>query len=69
MTVPSAHLDLRDPGPTDVLGGVDALRLWELLRRARTPTEAGVSRTRATFGWTRSATSSIASARRVEPNR
>jgi DNA-binding NarL/FixJ family response regulator len=42
MTAPSAHLDIRDPGLTDVLGDVDALCLWELLRRARTPTEAGV---------------------------
>jgi DNA-binding NarL/FixJ family response regulator len=42
MTDPPPPLDIRDPGLTDVLGDADALSLWELLRRARTPTEAGV---------------------------
>jgi len=44
MTAPSAHLDIRDPGVTDVLGDVDTLCLSELLRRARTPTEAGLAK-------------------------
>lgn len=40
MSEPSPPLDIRHPGLTDVLGDVDALSLWELLRRARVPTPA-----------------------------
>jgi hypothetical protein len=42
MTARSAHPDIRVPGLTDVHGDADALCLSELLRRARTPTDAGV---------------------------
>lgn len=34
-------LDIRDPGLTDVLGDDDALSLWEMIRRAGRPTDAG----------------------------
>jgi DNA-binding NarL/FixJ family response regulator/predicted transcriptional regulator len=40
MTDPDAPLDIRAPGLTDVLGDADALSLWELMRRARTPVES-----------------------------
>jgi len=40
MSDPSAPLDIRDPGLTDVLGDAVALSLWELLRRARASTSA-----------------------------
>lgn len=39
---PNEPLDIRDRGLTDVLGDADALSLWELLRRARTPSAASV---------------------------
>lgn len=42
MTDPEVPLDIRAPGLTDVLGDADALSLWELMRRARTPVEASV---------------------------
>ena len=40
MSQAPAALDLREPGLADVLGDVDALSLWELLRRAGRPLEA-----------------------------